>query len=138
MIFLFCSSLFESKQVFYPSGLSHIRFLMHILYLTWLSMRIEIYLLEFQFLFQAVQAKKGGCIGNYPFLHFAVAIEVRSCPMSVIQVCCPIQTNMYSQTLKSILFTRSIFFSFLILWVEYSYMFIKWYNFFFFFNNNYL
>lgn len=47
------------------------------------------YLLEFQFLFQAVPAEKWGCIGNYPFLQFTVAIKVRGCPVAVIQVCRP-------------------------------------------------
>lgn len=48
-----------------------------------------IYSLEFQFVFEAIPAEKGGCIGNYPFLHFAVTIEVRDVPHAVIQVCCP-------------------------------------------------
>lgn len=50
------------------------------------------HLLEFQFLLQAVPAEKRGCIGNYPLLHLAVTIEVRSCPVSMVQVCCPTRT----------------------------------------------
>lgn len=51
------------------------------------------HLLEFQFLLQAVPAEKRGCIGNYPLLHLAVTIVVRSCPVSMVQVCCPTRTT---------------------------------------------
>lgn len=47
------------------------------------------YSLEFQFLFETIPAEKRGCIGNYPFLHFAVTIEVRGGPVAMVQVCCP-------------------------------------------------
>lgn len=50
------------------------------------------HLLEFQFRLQAVPAEKRGCIGNYPLLHLAVTIEVRSCPVPMVQVCCPTRT----------------------------------------------
>lgn len=87
-------SIFSSFLLYYetgsPSELSHTRFT-HTQ--THTERPTQEYSLEFQVLFRAAQeAKKWGCIGNYPFLHFAVTIEVRTCPVAMIQVCCATQT----------------------------------------------
>lgn len=118
MIFL-VSFLFITKLVLCLCSVSHTKFFymntcahvpVHILRTYVLNKRVRVYAetrffflprtialwwehsLEFQFFLQAVPAEKWGCIGNYPLLHLTVTIEVRSCPVSMVQVCCPTQT----------------------------------------------